>query len=95
MQAVFAMRSLRTAATIAALMVAAPAMASDSEVLACRATETARQAAGKCGAHGCDCGLLKSECAASLKYLNSGLMDDEGAGYQRELYAYRRDCVGK
>jgi hypothetical protein len=95
----------RTAAAIAALMIATPAMAAcgsnngflgpcrtDREVMQCRQEENS----GKriCGAHGCDCGLLKSECAASLKYLNSGLMDREGAGYQREAYAYAHNCAG-
>jgi hypothetical protein len=86
-------------ATLAALMITAVcagngAVANDRDVLQCRASEAARQAAGKCGAHGCDCGLLKSECAASLKYLNSGLLDHEGAGYRREAYAYGHDCMG-
>jgi hypothetical protein len=89
------MNKFRTTAMLAALMITAPAGASDRDVLQCRATEAARQIAGQCGAHGCDCGILKSECAASLKYLNSGLMDYEGAGYQREIYAYRHDCVGE
>jgi len=72
------------------------AHAGDREVIQCRATEDARQRAGLCGAHGCDCGLLKSECAASLKYLNSFDYEGrQGAGYMREAYAYEHACRGQ
>jgi hypothetical protein len=67
--------------------------ASDASVLACRATEAARFAAGECGAHGCDCGLLRKECGASKRYQKS--FDREGRkgmGYLREKYAYAHDC---
>jgi hypothetical protein len=102
------MRNLGTAATFAAMIMAAWAggaaacgtntgvyaytpCRTDRDVLQCREEENS----GKriCGAHGCDCGLLKSECAASRKYLDSGMMDPEGAGYQREKYAYEHNCV--
>jgi hypothetical protein len=85
-----------TAVALAALMVAGAtsSWATDGDVLRCRATEAAHTQAGQCGAHGCDCGLLKSECAASWKYLNSGAMDPQGAAYMREAYAYKHDCVG-
>jgi hypothetical protein len=77
----------------AALMIAGPAMASDADVLACRATQNARVFAGKCGGHGCDCGLLRSECGASKRYLES--FDREGresAAYTREAYAFAHAC---
>jgi hypothetical protein len=86
------MRKIVTIA-LAALMITAPAYASDADVLACRATQDARGSAGQCGAHGCDCGLLRKECAASKLYLKSFDREGrEGAGYMREAYAYAHDC---
>jgi hypothetical protein len=88
------LRKVLIAAVIAAWPMSAVSVvrASDRDVLQCRATESERQRAGLCGAHGCDCGLLKSECSASRKYINSNI--GAGAGYQRELYAYEHDCLG-
>jgi hypothetical protein len=90
------MRSFsRTGVALAALLVTAmsPAYASDADVLACRATQDARISAGDCGAHGCDCGLLRKECGASKRYQKS--FDREGRksmAYLREKYAFAHDC---
>jgi hypothetical protein len=85
-----------SAAALAVAMMTGAAQASDAGVLSCRKTEDAKMAAGLCGAHGCDCGLLRSECAATRKHLRS--FDANGRGsmaYFREKYAYNQDCKSK
>jgi hypothetical protein len=84
------MRKFRTCATLAALLIAGPAMASDADVLTCRATEDARISAGQCGVHGCDCGILRSQCASSREFLKS--IDPYSAAYMRGKYAYDQAC---
>ncbi len=86
---------LKVAAIIIAICagLVGQAYASAAGVLACRATEAARVAAGECGAHGCDCGLLRKDCGASKRYLKS--FDREGRksmAYMREAFAYTHDC---
>jgi hypothetical protein len=65
--------------------------ARDAAVLTCRASENERTIAGLCGTHGCDCGILTSECAASREFLNS-ISDHESAAYRREAAAYAEAC---
>jgi hypothetical protein len=82
-----------TAAIVALGFSPTHAHASDAQVLECRATQDAKISAGMCGAHGCDCGILSSECSAAKKYLNSFDAEGrQGMNYVREAYAYAHDC---
>ena len=52
--------------TLAILLLAASIGTTSAETIAqCRARSNARQAAGMCGAHGCDCGMTTKECRAA------------------------------
>jgi hypothetical protein len=76
-----------------ALFGLAKGYASDASVLRCRATEESRIAAGQCGAHGCDCGILKSECAAEIEFMKT--VSPGAAAWMRSKYAIDHACKRK
>jgi hypothetical protein len=84
------MINIRSAVAFATLLITPPAMASDADVLACRATEDARISAGQCGVHGCDRGILRSQCGESREFLKS--IDPHIAAYTRGKHAYDQAC---
>jgi hypothetical protein len=84
------MTNIRACVALAPLMTATAAMALDADVLACRATEDARISAGLCGVHGCDCGILRSQCRESREFLRSTVPGI--AAYTREKHAYDQAC---
>jgi len=85
------------------LVLSASAFADDRAVLQCRATEGQRLLAGECGAHGCDCGVLKSECGKTLQWLKTngegrarqeGRAWQESRAWQEAITAYKTNCGG-
>jgi hypothetical protein len=86
------MIKLRTGLFAASVLIACGggALAGDREVIKCRASEGARQMAGLCGAHGCDCGILKSECSSTAKFLSE--IGPDGRAYMENKFAYDRAC---
>src|SRR5262245_60538161 len=64
----------------------------DAAVLECRASENYRIAHGQCGAHGCDCGILKRQCADTLKWMRQAEKEgrDDSRAYFEAEYAYQQ-----
>jgi hypothetical protein len=102
------MKSLVSSAALAALMITAACAGeaaacgtntgvyaytpcrTDRDVLQCRREQDKGERV--CGAHGCDCGILRSQCASTERELKSSDINHEGMFYLRDAAAYLQNC---